>query len=127
MIDRNRSSLGGAVDAPPGPGVFSPQEAPRRGRIGARDMATASLAQGKVGLRRALLTLAIAGFALGVAVVLLLATSDHAELRGWEATVAVLIGGGFIGAGLYAWWRRPANNFGPLMTATGFLFFVSEL
>ena len=90
-------------------------------------MATASLAQGKVGLRRALLTLAIAGFALGVAVVLVLATSDHAELRGWEATVAVLIGGGFIGAGLYAWWRRPANNFGPLMTATGFLFFVSEL
>ena len=44
-------------------------------------MATASLAQGKVGLRRALLTLAVAGLALGVAVVLVLATSDHAELR----------------------------------------------
>ena len=90
-------------------------------------MATASLAQGKIGLGRALLTLAVAGLLLGTAVVLVLATSDHAELRGWEAAVALLIGWGFIGAGLYAWWRRPANNFGPLMTATGFLFFVSEL
>jgi signal transduction histidine kinase len=90
-------------------------------------MATASLAQGKVGLGRALVTLAFAGFALGVGVVLALATSDHADLRGWEAAAAVVIGWGFVGAGLYAWWRRPANNFGPLMTATGFLFFVSEL
>jgi signal transduction histidine kinase len=90
-------------------------------------MATASLAQGKIGLGRALLALAAAGLLLGIVVVLTLATSAHAELRGWEAAVAVLIGWGFIGAGLYAWWRRPANNFGPLMTATGFLFFVSEL
>jgi signal transduction histidine kinase len=90
-------------------------------------MATASLAQGKIGLGRALVTLAAAGALLGAAVVLALATSDHADLRGWEAAAAAVIGWGFIGAGLYAWWRRPANNFGPLMTATGFLFFVSEL
>jgi signal transduction histidine kinase len=90
-------------------------------------VATASLAQGRVGLGRALLTLAATGFALGLSVLLAVATSEHAELRGWEAAVALVIGWGFIGAGLYAWWRRPANNFGPLMTATGFLFFVSEL
>ena len=90
-------------------------------------MGTAGLAQGKVGLGRALLTLAVAGLVLGAIVVVALATSGHAELRGWEAVVAIAIGWGFIGAGLFAWWRRPANNFGPLMTATGFLFFVSEL
>jgi signal transduction histidine kinase len=81
----------------------------------------------KIGLGRALAALAGAAFVLGLIVVLALATSDHADLRGWEAAVALLIGWGFAGAGLYAWWRRPANSFGPLMTATGFLFFVSEL
>ena len=50
-----------------------------------------------------------------MAVVLVLATSDHAVLRGWEPTVAALIVWGFIGAGLYAWWRRPAKSFGPLL------------
>jgi signal transduction histidine kinase len=90
-------------------------------------MGSSTVAQGRVGLGRALLTLAAAGLALGLSVVLAVATSEHADLRGWEAAVALVIGWGFIGAGLYAWWRRPANNFGPLMTATGFLFFVSEL
>jgi signal transduction histidine kinase len=71
--------------------------------------------------------LAIAGAGLGVAVAVVLATSRHTDRRGLEAAVALVIGWGFIGAGLYAWWRRPDNNFGPLMTATGFLFFVSEL
>jgi len=79
------------------------------------------------GLRRALLALAAAGFVLGVIVALTLASSRHVKLPGLEATLALVIGWGFIGAGLYAWWRRPQNNFGPLMTATGFLFFVSEL
>ena len=90
-------------------------------------MTTAGLAQGRIGLRRALLTLAIAGLGLGVAVAAALASSGHTDRRGLEATVALVIGWGFIGAGLYAWWRQPANKFGPLMTAAGFLFFVSEL
>ena len=80
-----------------------------------------------IGLRRALLALAIAGFAFGLVLAYVLASSRHAQLRGLEATLALVIGWGFIGAGLYAWWRRPQNNFGPLMTATGFLFFVSEM
>lgn len=78
-------------------------------------------------LRRALPVLAAAGFAFGLIVAVVIATGRHLDLRGLEATLALIIGWGFIGAGLYAWWRRPHNNFGPLMTATGFLFFVSEL
>src|SRR5215210_4196074 len=66
---------------------------------------------------RALLLLGVAGVALGIVV----------ALRGLEAALALVIGWGFIGAGLYAWWRRPQNRVGALMTATGFLFFVSEL
>jgi hypothetical protein len=82
---------------------------------------------GMIGLRRALLAFAAAGFAFGVVVALVLASSEHAPHPALEATLALIIGWGFIGAGLYAWWRRPRNNFGPLMTLTGFLFFVSEL
>jgi signal transduction histidine kinase len=97
-------------------------------------MSAAGLVQGAgtgsgmslIGLRRALVALAAAGFGSGVVLALMLATSDHVQLRGLEATLALIVGWGFIGAGLYAWWRRPQNNFGPLMTLTGFLFFVSE-
>jgi signal transduction histidine kinase len=80
-----------------------------------------------IGLRRALVALAAAGAAFGVVLALVLASSRHVNLRGLEAALALVIGWGFIGAGLFAWWRRPQNNFGPLMTATGFLFFLSEL
>jgi signal transduction histidine kinase len=79
-----------------------------------------------IGLRRALLALGAAGFGSGVVLALMLASSEHVQLRALEATLALVIGWGFIGAGLYAWWRRPQNNFGPLMTATGFLFLLSE-
>jgi signal transduction histidine kinase len=41
--------------------------------------------------------------------------------------MALLIGWGFIGAGLFAWWRRPQNSVGSLMTATGFAWFVGLL
>jgi signal transduction histidine kinase len=80
-----------------------------------------------IGLRRALVALAAAGFGFGVILALVLASSRHVDSRGAETVLALVIGWGFIGAGLYAWARRPQNNFGPLMTATGFLFFVSEL
>ena len=78
---------------PAGEVGYGRRVSPQRGRRGASGrMATASLAQGKIGLGRALLTLAVAGLLLGTAAVLVLATSDHAELRGWEAAVALLIG-----------------------------------
>jgi hypothetical protein len=38
-----------------------------------------------------------------------------------------LIGWAFIGTGLIAWWRRPANRFGALMTAAGFACLASSL
>ncbi|MBP2324967.1 signal transduction histidine kinase [Kibdelosporangium banguiense] len=38
-----------------------------------------------------------------------------------------LIGGSFAACGLIAWHRRPDNRSGPLMTVTGFAFFVSPL
>jgi signal transduction histidine kinase len=38
-----------------------------------------------------------------------------------------VIGGSFAACGLVAWHRRPDSHSGPLMTATGFAFFVSPL
>ena len=37
------------------------------------------------------------------------------------------VGGSFIACGLVAWWRRPDNGTGPLMTLTGFLYLVPQL
>jgi signal transduction histidine kinase len=42
-------------------------------------------------------------------------------------TVLRLVGGSFAACGLIAWRRRPDSRIGPLMTATGFAFFVSPL
>jgi signal transduction histidine kinase len=41
-------------------------------------------------------------------------------VRGAWAAVALVVGWGFIGAGLFAWDRRPNNSVGSLMVATGF-------
>jgi hypothetical protein len=49
-----------------------------------------------------------------------------APVRGVEV-VLTLIGGSFAACGLIAWRRRPDSRSGMLMTATGFLFFVSPL
>jgi signal transduction histidine kinase len=54
-------------------------------------------------------------------------SSDHTDLRGAVAALGLVIGWGFIGTGLFAWWRRPDNSVGSLMTATGFAFLVSAL
>ncbi|MEA2364927.1 MAG: hypothetical protein QOE69_1000 [Thermoleophilaceae bacterium] len=42
------------------------------------------------------------------------------DVRGALAAVALVVGWGFIGAGLFAWARRPNNSVGSLMVATGF-------
>ena len=44
-----------------------------------------------------------------------------------QGVVGLFIGWSWIGAGLIAWWRRPDNRFGVLMTAVGFAFFLSSL
>jgi signal transduction histidine kinase len=47
------------------------------------------------------------------------------DVRGAWAAVALVVGWGFIGAGLFAWDRRPNNNIGSLMVATGFAWLLS--
>ena len=80
------------------------------------------------GLRRALIALAIAGFALGLAALALVASNDRedADPAAWIA-IALTMGWGFAGAGIYAWWRRPENRVGPLMTLVGFTWFLGAL
>jgi signal transduction histidine kinase len=76
---------------------------------------------------RGLLALALAGLVFGLAVLALTLSSDHEEDRGLVAAVSLLVGWSFIGTGLFAWWRRPANRTGALMTAVGFAWFASGL
>ena len=79
------------------------------------------------GLRRALLGIAAAAIAIGAASVALILTSDHASPRGLAATLILIAGWGFVGTGLYAWYRRPGNRTGPLLTAVGFTWFFQAL
>lgn len=78
-------------------------------------------------LRRALLAIGIAAFALGIASLALILTSDHTDSRGLAASLILFAGWGFVGTGLYAWDRRPNNNTGLLMTAIGFTWFFQAL
>jgi signal transduction histidine kinase len=78
------------------------------------------------GLRRALIGLAIAGFALGLVALTLVTTSDRDTPATW-LVLALTLGWGFEGAGIYAWWRRPDNRVGPLMTLVGFAWFLGSL
>jgi signal transduction histidine kinase len=57
---------------------------------------------------------------LGGIDVALILTSNHISVRGAWAAVALVVGWGFIGTGLFAWDRRPNNSVGSLMVATGF-------
>ena len=50
----------------------------------------------------------------------------EAPIQGIEV-VFTLVGGSFAACGLLAWRRRPDSRSGPLMVATGFLFFVAPL
>src|SRR4029450_13364253 len=65
------------------------------------------------GLRRALIGLAVAGFALGLAALALVTTSDREQDPTVWIVLALTLGWGFGGAGLHAWWRRPENRIGP--------------
>ncbi len=79
------------------------------------------------GLRRALGLVAIEGVVVGLVALAILLSSDHIEDRALQGVVGLFIGWSWIGAGLIAWWRRPDNRFGVLMTAVGFAFFLSSL
>ncbi len=78
-------------------------------------------------LRRALLALAVAAAAAGGIFLALTLGSDHVDNRGATAALGLLVGWSFTGTGLLAWWRRPGNRTGALMTAAGFAWFASGL
>jgi signal transduction histidine kinase len=79
------------------------------------------------GLRRALIGLAIAGFALGLAALALVTTTDREQDSTVWIVLALTLGWSFAGAGIYAWWRRPDNRTGPLMALVGFCWFLGAL
>jgi signal transduction histidine kinase len=79
------------------------------------------------GLRSALIGLAIAGLVLGLAALALVVTSDRDRDPTPWIVLALTMGWSFIYAGLYAWWRRPENRVGPLMTLVGFLWMLGAL
>jgi signal transduction histidine kinase len=78
-------------------------------------------------LRRALLALGITGMVLTVPIVALTATSDHVNLKGLVAALALLVAWSFLGTGLYLWDRRPDNLTGPLMVALAFSWLAAGL
>src|SRR5215212_4660647 len=78
-------------------------------------------------LARALIALAALGLVMGLAAAAIILTSDHMSDRGVWVGFNAALGGSFVGTGLYAWWRRPDNHSGALMTWVGFLWFLSPL
>jgi signal transduction histidine kinase len=80
-----------------------------------------------LGLRRALFALFALGAVFAGFVVALVVTSNHEDQKVVTAIVAPIIGLAFIGTGVFAWWRRPLNRFGLLMTGVGFAWFLSTL
>jgi signal transduction histidine kinase len=77
------------------------------------------------GLRRALIAIGAAGVLLAVVVVILVAQSEHEPHKTTTIILGGLLGAGFIATGLFAWWRRPENRFGALMTAVGFAWYLT--
>jgi len=79
------------------------------------------------GLRRALGLVAIQGIVVGLVALAIVLSSDHVEGKAASAALGLFLGWSWIGVGLYAWWRRPDNRFGVLMTAVGFAYFLGVL
>ncbi len=79
-------------------------------------------------LRLALVGLGLAGLGAGIACLLIATSSDHLDqVQIGGVVFTPLIGWSFIATGLFAWWRRPDNQFGALMTLVGFVWFLSSL
>jgi signal transduction histidine kinase len=79
------------------------------------------------GLRRALGLVAIEGVVVGLVALAIILSSDHVDGEAVNAALILFVGWSWIGVGLFAWWRRPHNRFGVLMTAVGFAFFLMAL
>jgi signal transduction histidine kinase len=74
---------------------------------------------------RALALLALAALAVGLLGAFVVAGSDHVDSKVLTIVIAVGIAAAWIGTGLYAWWRRPSNRVGALMTWTGFAWLLN--
>jgi signal transduction histidine kinase len=68
--------------------------------------------------------LAGASAAIGLALVPLLAKTEFLPDRALWIVLDLVIGAGFTGVGLFAWYRRPDNRVGALMVATGFSWYL---
>jgi signal transduction histidine kinase len=80
-----------------------------------------------IGLKRALWGIGLAGLAWGGLAIFLVAASDHEPSKLPTMILGPFVGWSFIGVGLYAWWRRPDNRVGALMTGVGFAFALTAL
>jgi signal transduction histidine kinase len=80
-----------------------------------------------LGLRRALLALFALGIIFAGLDVALVLASTHEDQKLVTAILGPVIGLSFIGTGVFAWWRRPLNRFGLLMTGVGFAWFLAGL
>jgi signal transduction histidine kinase len=78
-------------------------------------------------LRRALLTLLALGIVSAGLLAAVTVTSRHEPDKALAVVFGVVVGLSFIGVGLFAWWRRPLNRFGVLMTGVGFAWFLNGL
>jgi signal transduction histidine kinase len=78
-------------------------------------------------LQRALAAIALLGVLMGIALFVIVATSEVPTAPLLEAFLTLLVGWSFIGTGLFAWDRRPTNLIGQLMVCVGFAIFVAEL
>jgi signal transduction histidine kinase len=77
--------------------------------------------------RGQLWALAAAAVLTGAVLVYLIATAEFAPDHGLWIAADLVIGLGFVGVGLFAWYRSPENRVGMLMVATGFAWYVSLL
>lgn len=78
-------------------------------------------------LRAALIFIGLAGIALGLFAFAVIHTSDRNDTPEVDGAIALIVGWSFIGTGLFAWWRRPMNRTGGMMTAVGFTSFFGPL
>jgi signal transduction histidine kinase len=77
--------------------------------------------------RPRIFVIAAVAAAIGLADGLLIITSDHFEDRVVWSLFGPFISWGFVGTGLYAWWRRPESRFGLLLVALGYAWLLAPL
>jgi signal transduction histidine kinase len=75
--------------------------------------------------RGLLVEIAVAAVLTGAVLVYLIATAEFAPDHGLWITADLVIGLGFVGVGLFAWYRSQDNRTGMLMVVTGFAWYVS--